>query len=105
MRSLKQKYFLSNCDMWCSVDGENLHKIRYNGIKCSFDGYDFLNEQGNIIFSYHNVSYERRRIMKIGNRFKLLSTVENNGIKNYLGRNLITGELTTFNRGQITFIK
>jgi hypothetical protein len=90
--------------MWCSVDGENLHKIRYNGVKCSFDGYDFLNEQGNIIFSYHNVSYERNRIIRKGNRFKLLSIVENNGIKNYLGKNIKTGELLTFNREQITFI-
>jgi hypothetical protein len=105
MISLKPKYFLSNCERWYSVDGENLHKIRYNGIKCSFDGYDFLNEQGDIIFSYRNASYERRRIMKIGNRFKLLSIVENNDIKNYLGRNLITGELTTFVEEQITFIK
>ena len=104
MRTLKTQYFLSNCDMWCSVDGENLHKIRYNGIKCSFDGYDFLNEQGNIIFSYHNVSYERNRIIRKGNRFKLLSIVENNGIKNYLGKNIKTGELLTFNREQITFI-
>lgn len=104
MRTLKTQYFLSNCDMWCSVDGENLHKIRYNGVKCSFDGYDFLNEQGNIIFSYHNVSYERNRIIRKGNRFKLLSIVENNGIKNYLGKNIKTGELLTFNREQITFI-
>jgi hypothetical protein len=37
-------------------------------------------------------------------RFKLLSIVENNGIKNYLGKNIKTGELLTFNREQITFI-
>ena len=104
MRSLKQKYFLSNCDMWCSVDGENLHKIRYNGIKCSFDGYDFLNEQGNIIFSYHSTPIQRIRIIKKGIRFKLLSIVENDGIKNYLGKDIKTGELLTFNREQITFI-
>jgi hypothetical protein len=104
MRTLKTQYFLSYFDMWCSVCGENLHKIRYNGVKCSFDGYDFLNEQGNIIFSYHNVSYERSRIIRKGNRFKLLSIVENNGIKNYLGKNIKTGELLTFNREQITFI-
>ena len=98
MRTLKTQYFLSYFDMWCSVNGENLHKIRYNGVKCSFDGYDFLNDQGKIIFSHHS------RIIRKGMRFKLLSIVENNGIKNYLGKNIKTGELLTFNREQITFI-
>jgi hypothetical protein len=98
MRTLKTQYFLSYFDIWCSVGGENLHKIRYNGVKCSFDGYNFLNDQGKIIFSHHS------RIIRKGMRFKLLSIVENNGIKNYLGKNIKTGELLTFNREQITFI-
>jgi hypothetical protein len=108
MKTLKKQYFISDIDMWSSVRGENLHKISYNGVKCFFDGYDFLNDQGKIIFSYHSCYHstpiQRIRIIKKGIRFKLLSIVENDGIKNYLGKNIKTGELITFSWEQITFI-
>lgn len=87
--------------MWCSIfNKNNLHKIIYKGRRCFFDGYHLIDERGYKIKDYNDIS----RTHKKGDKYKLLSVISvEYGYKNYLGKNIKTGELTTFNEGQITF--
>ena len=101
MRTLKTEYFYTTCDRWCSIDNENnLHKIIYEGKDCFFDGYLLTDNRGYKIKDY----YETSRIHKKGDKFKLLSVISvGYGNKNYLGKNIKTGDLVTFSEYQITF--
>ena len=99
MRSLKTKYFYTTTSMWCSISGDDLHRIRYNGKLCFFDGYIITDGNGNIVKNFDNVA----RNLEKGNKFKLLSVINLRSEKNYLGRNVKTGDLLTFSEHQITF--
>lgn len=86
--------------MWASTQS-NPHKIRYNGVVSYFDGYQLLDEQGNILLNYDLTN----RNIKNNNEYKLLSIVKTDNYVNYLGENVETGELLTFNEEQIKFKK
>lgn len=101
MRTLKTEYFYTTCDRWCSIANENnLHKIIYKGKDCCFDGYRIKDTEGNMVEDFSGIN----RFIRKGNKFKLLSVVSvGYGEKNYLGRNVKTGDLLTFSEHQITF--
>lgn len=85
--------------MWCSINENNLHRIRYGGENCFFDGYIITDGNGNIVKNFDNIT----RDLDKGNKFKLLSVINLISGKNYLGENVKTGDLLTFSEHQITF--
>ena len=99
MRTLKTEYFYTTCDKWCSIGENNQHRIKYEGKNCFFDGYVITDEEDNIVEDLRGVI----RNFKKGNKFKLLSVTNLRSEKNYLGRNVKTGDLLTFSEHQITF--
>lgn len=86
--------------MWASIEYGNPHKIKYEGLDCTFDGYYLKDSNGKILLNY----YVNHRSHNKGDVFRLLSTVQDGG-KNYLGKCIKTGNLITFTKEQITFIK
>lgn len=102
MRTLKSEYFYATSNRWCSISGENnLHKIIYMRKDYFFDGYLLTDEQGYILLNYDLTN----RNIKNNNEYKLLSIVKTDNYVNYLGENVETGELLTFNEEQIKFKK
>lgn len=85
--------------MWCSISGNNLHRIRYEGKNCFFDGYIITDGNGIILKDFDDVA----RNLEKGNKFKFLSVINLISGKNYLGENVKTGDLLTFHENQITF--
>lgn len=100
MRSFKYKYFYSTTRLWCSTQ-EFPHRFFYNGKVLFYDGYILTDSDGNIIKDTTN----NLHVLKPNQKYKLLSTIQYNDEKNFLGECLETGDLITFNEKQIKMIK
>lgn len=100
MRTLKNIYFYTTTHKWASVPSSfDKHKVRFLGKLCYFDGYTFIDMNGDT-YNYREENFEH----KAGDKFKLLSTITSlNGEKNYLGMCVKTKRFITFSETQIVF--
>ena len=108
MRTLKEityiGFFTSKTDGWASLSRgfDTLHKILYEGRYVYFDGYKLYEDNEGDILTPSNNQYSTYRLLQRGDKFKLISVVNNFGVENYLGKCVKTGNLITFSKEQIT---